>query len=55
MAGKHSMDDNEVPKAFRKTEVNNNTEEFYNGGKRERNMSSGHICVIRHIKRLMKS
>ena len=38
MAGKHSMDDNEVPKAFRKTEVNNNTEEFYNGGKRERNM-----------------
>ena len=36
MAGKHSMDDNEVPKAFRKTEVNNNTEEFYNGGKRER-------------------
>ena len=38
MAGKRSMDDNEVPKAFRKTEVNNNTEEFYNGGKRERNM-----------------
>ena len=40
MAGKHSMDDNEVPKAFRKTEVNNNTEEFYNGGKRERNMQN---------------